>query len=307
MKEDLVILVNYNDMKRCCTKETEVMIKKRVIDLSILIFALGFLLFIIFPACRSAKKIQTAIAKKDTVVEQKIVAPDVDLKADSIRFINDVFARIERQHIDFNTFSAKVKVHYEGSDGKDYEFNAFIRMQKDKIIWVSINALLGLEAFRAIITPDSVKVVDKLQKVVQLRSVSYLKEITHIPFDFQTLQELIIGNPIYLDSNIVFYSKNENGVSLMSVGQLFKHYITVNGGDYTLKHSKLDDVDVLRARTCDLTYGDYEKKDTIRFSTYRKISVAEKSRLDIELDFKQFNFNDPLSFPFSIPKNYKRK
>jgi hypothetical protein len=260
-----------------------------------------------FSSCRSTKKIQTAISKKDTVIVEKTVPPDVDPRADSIRFINDVYARLQAQRIHFNTFSAKVKVNYEGSDGKDYEFNAFIRIQKDHMIWVSINALLGIEAFRAIITPDSVKVINKLDKIVQLRSVSYLKEVAHLPFDFNTLQELIVGNPIYLDSNIIFYNKNDNGISIMSVGQLFKNYITLNGNDYTLKHSKLDDVDVLRARTCDLTYGDYERRDTIRFSTYRKISVAEKSKLDIQLGFKQFNFNEPLSFPFSIPKNYKRK
>jgi hypothetical protein len=200
-----------------------------------------------------------------------------------------------------------MKVHYEGSDGKDYEFNAFLRLEKDKMIWVSINALLGIEAFRAVITPDSVKVLSKLDKVYQLRSVSYLQEITHLPFDFQTLQSLILGNPIYLDSNIVFYRKDDQGISLLGEGPLFRNYITLNKEDYSIKHSKLDDVDRLRARSCDLTYGDYEKKDGVLFSTYRKIAVAEKARLDIELTFKQYSFNEPLNFPFSIPKNYKQK
>ena len=93
----------------------------------------------------------------------------------------------------------------------------------------------------------------------------------------------------------------------MSVGQLFRNYVLLNGNDYTLKHSKLDDLDVLHARTCDFTFGDYERKDTILFSTYRKISVAERSKLDIQLVFKQFNFNEALSFPFNIPKNSKRE
>ncbi|MBS1599335.1 MAG: DUF4292 domain-containing protein [Bacteroidetes bacterium] len=230
-----------------------------------------------------------------------------DLKADSIKFIKDAYTRVQQHHIDFKTFSAKVKVNYEGADGKDYEFNAFLRMEKDHVIWISINALLGIEAFRAIITPDSVKVINKLEKTVSFRSVNYLKEIANFPFNFQTLQDLIVGNAIYIDSNILFYTKNENGISLMSVGQFFRNYILLNGNDYTLKHSKLDDIDVLKARTCDFTFGDYERKDTTLFSTYRKISVVEKSKLDIQLVFKQYNFNDALSFPFNIPKNYKRQ
>ena len=118
-----------------------------------------------------------------------------------------------------------------------------------------------------------------------------------------TLQDLLIGNPIYLDSNIIFYRKEPNVISLMSVGGLFKNYVTLNDGNYTIKHSKLDDIDVMQPRSCDLTYGDYIQN----FSTYRKISIAEKWKLDIEFVFKQYNFNENLSFPFTIPKNYKLK
>ena len=83
--------------------------------------------------------------------------------------------------------------------------------------------------------------------------------------------------------------------------------LTVSSVDYSLENSKLDDVDVNRARTCLVIYGDYEKKDNIRFSTFRKITVSEKSKLDIEMKYKQYDFNEELNFPFSIPKNYKRQ
>jgi hypothetical protein len=256
-------------------------------------------------SCRSAKKITTAISKKDTVLLKTDTAAVEDLQADSLKYIHQVFMHIRSNIIDCRTFSAKLKVHYEGSDGKDYEFNAFIRLQKDKIIWISINALLGIEAFRAYITPDSVKVLNKLDKIYQRRSVSYLQEISHLPFDFNTLQSIVLGNPIFLDSNILYYRKDVQGISVLSIGPVFRNYLTLNN-DLSLKHSKLDDVDQLQARSCDITYGDYEKVDTVFFSTYRKIAVAEKARLDVEMNFKNIRFNENLDFPFSIPKNYKR-
>jgi len=258
-----------------------------------------------FAACRSTKKIQKAIntPRKDTI--QQVVTDDP--RADSMQFINNAFGQVQKNKISFQSFSAKLKVNYEGSDGKGYDLTAFIRMKKDSIIWVRVDAILGIEAFRILITPDSVKILDKLKKQISFRSLNYLQDIARVPLDFKTIQDLLIGNPIYLDSNIVFYRKEEAGISLLSVGQLFKNYLTLNNNDYTLKHGKLDDVDVMRARTCDLTYGDYELRDSVHFSTYRKISIAEKSKLDIELTFKQYNFNDVLSFPFPIPKNYKKK
>jgi hypothetical protein len=96
-------------------------------------------------SCRSAKKITTAINKKDTVqVKTDTVTAVEDLHADSLKYIQQLYSHIQSGIIDCRTFSAKLKVHYESSDGKDYEFNAFIRLQKDKIIWISINALLAL-------------------------------------------------------------------------------------------------------------------------------------------------------------------
>ena len=259
-------------------------------------------------SCRSTKKITTAISKKDTVQIKKdttLVSPE-DLHQDSLKYIRQLYSHIQSNLISCQTFSAKMKVHYEGSDGKDYEFNAFIRLQKDKIIWISINAVLGIEAFRAVITPDSVKVLNKLDKVYQLRSVSYLQEISHLPFDFKTLQAILLGNPIYLDSNILFYRKDVQGISLLSVGTAYRNYLTLNN-DLSLKHSILDDVDPMQARSCDISYGQYEKTDSVSFSAYRKIVASEKGRLDVELSFTKYSFNENLNFPFTIPKNYKRK
>ncbi len=275
-------------------------------------WSFGLLVIIYFgigeSSCRSAKEITTAISKKDTVrtkTDTTLVTAE-DLHEDSLRIIRQLYNHIMAGRIDCQTFSAKVKVHYEGSDGKDYEFNAFVRMQKDKIIWISINALLGIEAFRAIITPDSVKVLNKLDKIYQLRSVSYLKEISHLPFDFKTLQAIMLGNPIYLDSNIRYYRKDAQGMSLLSVGPLYRNYLTLNN-DLSIKHSILDDVDPMQARSCDISYGQYEKADTVFFSTYRKIVASEKGRLDVEMIFNKYSFNENLNFPFTIPKNYKRK
>jgi Domain of unknown function (DUF4292) len=262
---------------------------------------------IIGVSCKSTKTITKAISKKDTVQKKADTATAEDLHRDSLLYIQQVYKHIQAGIINCKTFSAKLRVHYEGSDGKDYELTAFVRLEKDKRIWISVNAtLLGIEVFRVLITPDSAKVLNKVDKVYQLRSISYLQEISHLPFDFNVLQSVILGNPIFLDSNILYYRKDIQGISILSIGSVFRNSLTLNS-DYSIKHSKLDDVDPLKTRSCDITYGQYEKKDTILFSTYRQIAVAETTRLDVEMSFNRYSFNDNLEFPFSIPKNYKRK
>jgi hypothetical protein len=252
-------------------------------------------------SCRSTKKIQTAIAKKDTVVA---LPPDAK-KNDSSLKIMSALQGLKGNQINYTTFSAKVNVDYKSADGKNYDVNASIRMYKDSAIWLSANAILGIEAMRVLITKDSVKLLNKLEKTYTARSVDYLQEVTKLPLDLETLQNLIIGNPVFLDPNIVSYSLGDNTITMLSIGQLFKNLITLNQTDHTLMHSKLDDADISRNRTAELTYTDYETKKGFPFSTKRRITVAEKNRLDIRLDFKQYDFNQEVSFPFSVPKNYE--
>ena len=90
-------------------------------------------------------------------------------------------------------------------------------------------------------------------------------------------------------------------------GEYFKHLVTLDNTNFNLLHSKLDDVDAARNRTCDITLSGYDRSTGVAFSTQRNISVAERSKLDIKLDFKQYAFNQPITFPFNIPKNYKKQ
>ncbi|HLG40305.1 MAG TPA: DUF4292 domain-containing protein, partial [Chitinophagaceae bacterium] len=250
--------------------------------------------------CRPTRKIQNVITKRDSVV---VVAPPEKKGEDTAKIIKENFARLQTQKISFTTFSARMDVDYVGADGKKDKVNATLRMYKDSLIWISLTGLLGIEGLRAYITQDSIKVLNKLDKIYTARSVAYVQEVTGLPLDLSSMQDLIIGNPIFLDSNIVSFLRAGNTISILSIGEWFKNLITLNDG--IMHHSKLDDLDINRNRTCDLTYDDYENKKGVSFSSKRRITVSEKSKLDIKLDFKSYNFNEPLNFRFSVPRDYK--
>jgi hypothetical protein len=254
------------------------------------------LLVALLASCRSTRPIRSVIAKRDTTTT---TGP-----TDSARVVQSTLYTLTTNRIPFQTFSSKVKVDYRGSDGKNYDVNANIRMLRDSTIWISVNALLGIEALRALITADSVKLIDKLNKTYTARSISYLQDVTSLPLDLPTLQDLIIGNAVFIDSNVIGYSQSAGVVSLLMLGKLFKNLISMNAGDSTLMQSKLDDVNVSRNRTANLSYAGYENRNGRLFSTRRTISVSEKKKLDIQLDFKQYDFNGEVSFPFSVPKNF---
>lgn len=268
--------------------------------LLIIVVAITSLLY----SCHSAKKIQTPVVIKDTAVISIVELPADNRKADSIAFIKETYQKILANRISFTTFSGKIELDYKDGDGKNTNANAHVRMYRDSVIWLLLTGPLGIEGVRAYITKDSVKLLYKQEKVYTARSISSLQEITALPLSLSTLQDLLLGNPVFLDSNITSYSKTENSIMLKSYGTFFSNLLTVGETDKRLLNSRLEDADTATRRSCYLTYADYEAKEQVLFSTKRNINVTEKKKLSIKLDFKQYEFNETLSFPFSVPKNY---
>ena len=259
-------------------------------------------------SCRSTKKINTAIAIKDT--STAVIISTVP-KVDSVALKLGILKKIHTNRLNCEWFSAtKIKADYDDNSGDNNNFNVGIRMRKDSVIWVSLTKkVLGIdfEGLRIMATKDSVKILNKQDKEIKYRSIAYLQEVTKLPFDFNTLQDLILGNPIFFAENIVSYKNFDDKLQALSIGDLFKHLITVDTATNNILHSKLDDLDIIRNRTCDITFSEYENKNGKLFSSDRIITVTEKSRLDIHLNFKQYTFNEPQTFPFSIPKGYTVK
>lgn len=266
---------------------------------------------LVLAACRNTKpiqKIQTAIAKKDTS-ELVIVIRDSNIQysVDSSALLRQLYQKIQSNIIDFSTFSAKLKLDYTDQSGKSQGANAQIRLQKDSLMWVSLTGALGVEGFRAIITLDSVILMDKLEKTISRRSIASLQELTNLPVDFTALQDIIIGNPVYFTDNIVTYKNDGTQVTATSVGPYFKHLIDMDTLTGKINYSKLDDVEASRNRTCFIAFSDYITQQSKQFSTKREITVAEKSKLSVKIEYKQIAFGEVLSFPFNIPKSYKQK
>lgn len=256
-------------------------------------------------ACKPVKKVQTinaAISKKDTV--QTIVIKEAE-KVDSSAIVRDIMSKVVKKKIDFNTFNAKIKVDYEGQETSQ-KVTCYLSMKRDSAIFATISVPPIGVVMKVLVTKDSVFLVDTRKNTIQKRSFAYLQESTQIPFDFFTLQDILIGNPIFITSNIVSYKVSDKQLLVNMIGKVFKHLITLDKDDFKPTHSKLDDIDPLQNRTCDITFSEYQLKDGLHFATYRSVSVSQKSKLDIYLNFKDYKFNEPLNYAFSLPKNYKR-
>ncbi len=102
----------------------------------------------------------------------------------------------------FDWLGMKVDASFGTEDNSD-SFKATIRMRKDSAIWVSIVPALGIEMIRVMITPDSLKYLSKIpeNKFYYTGGFEEIGRLIGIEFDFEMLQDLLVGNAIALEKD----------------------------------------------------------------------------------------------------------
>ena len=108
-------------------------------------------------------------------------------------------------------YSAKADISMKTATEKR-SFKAHIRVVRDSAAWLSITPALGIEVARALLTLDSLKLIDKLHDSYWLGDTAQ----AHVKFGIQPslklLQEALLGLPIDLDTEEKYRSDREDGM-----------------------------------------------------------------------------------------------
>ena len=197
-------------------------------------------------------------------------------------------------------------MHYEGKDDKQ-DFTATIRMDKDKKIWVSIVALGLFEAARALITPDSIIVIDRLHKEVKMLAFKDAGKLLPVNVDFATLQSLLIGEALHVSTDRpTDASVLADGLMLAVKNDKYAQQLSYSK-DSTVRNQQLKVLGDKGAQI-DMQYGDYMVTGDKHFANNRIINIQDATGMyHIEMDFSRADFNQDLDFSFSVPTKYTRK
>jgi hypothetical protein len=246
----------------------------------------------------SARKHMVAI--KDTVatVTQPVVAP---AKSAAVN-VEPKLAPIRAQQVSFNTFSGKAKTNLN-INNNDYDCTLNIRISNNKKIWVSITAILGVEVARALITPDSIYLINKLQGVYLKKPFSYVYNYANKQVNYAMVQALLIGNAIpSLLNDSTRYAEANNNINLS--GNLKDVlYNVILGSDYRVTQTSLNNAG--QGQTLQLSYSNFMQSGSNKVPTQIGISsVAKNNKLQASMHYVKTEFNQPQDYPFNIPGDY---
>ena len=260
-------------------------------------------------SCTTFKKVQVikeALSKKDTSSVQLISEKS---KVDSSSIVKSIVDKLAQTKIDFTTMNARLKVDYESANNAD-NYIVNLSLVKDSAIYITIRGAMGVIGLKALVNKESVVLIYPLRKNknIERKSLSYLQEVLKIPFSFTTLQDLLIGNPIYMDkAKLVSYKVNNSKLEVGLIGDLFKNLIVLNEDHTKILQLKLDDIDITQHRTCAISYSNHVTVNQYQFPLNRELIISAQSRLEVHMEVKEFNFNEPLKYTFGVPRPGKRK
>lgn len=111
---------------------------------------------------------------------------------------------------DVRYYSAKAGVELKDSTGSK-NFKAHIRCAIDSAAWISVVPALGIEVARALLTTDSLKVMDKLGDKFWVGDTAQAKRKFGLAPDLSLFQQALLGMPIGLDPEEKYKSDREEG------------------------------------------------------------------------------------------------
>jgi hypothetical protein len=215
-------------------------------------------------------------------------------------------APLLQNEIAYSTFSGKAKMEYASKDGKK-EFTAFIRIRKDSTIWVNVTAAAGMVSVaRIYITPDSLFLLNHLQKEAYRMAVADAGKLLPIPVSFLLVQNLFIGN-LLQKGGTPKDATDFGGTWTVDVEDGgMRQQIAFNKADSTIRTVQMrSEDDAVQGM---MQYGTYENTNGRKFATERVLNITNAGEQHyLEMSFNKAEFDLPIDAPFSIPKNYQLK
>ena len=211
--------------------------------------------------------------------------------------------RLSSNEVQYNTLNERTVITYDdGSVAR--QFNGSIRIKQDSIIWMSLS-MFGFEGARALVTPDSFRLINKLENEYTVRGFSEVQNWLLFPVNYSMLQQIIAGGRMNITSRATATAKEDSSYVLYEENDQMAQTSWVNTENYTLRKILLKDK--LLKQDMTITFDAYNYSNSKPFSNKRTVVVNRGTEtIKLLMDVTRIVFNEELSYPFEVSEKLKR-
>jgi len=223
---------------------------------------------------------------------------------------------------DFSALAIKGDVEFN-SGNEEVSFNMHLRIKKDSAIWISVSPFLGIEVMRMLITPDSVKILDRLNNIYYSDKLEALKISFHANVDLDVLQSLIcasyitssiqdtlrslyVENPDYVLSTVQKRKDNRSDEQIAQLPFACDLWCT----NPTMRVKKMQMSEPANSRFVEAQYEDYRQSEAGIFPYRTTITAKDETTgkvATLKVIIGKIIASEEIEMPFSIPKKFEHR
>lgn len=206
-------------------------------------------------------------------------------------------------NINFGYLTAKGQLELE--DKGEFTSSGYsLRMKKDSIIWVSVLPGLGIEAARLKITQDSVYFMNRIHKEYAATDFTFLSKRFQVDVNFDVLQAIFLGNYHANGQEKVMNTGQMHHVQQLRPDLLLDYFI--NTSNHKLEQFIVQDQQ--SGNTINVKYSSFKNIGEIPFANIMAAQVIQKGQISVfTINHSKVTVTEEvLSFPFTVPADYKR-
>lgn len=206
---------------------------------------------------------------------------------------------------DIRRINVQGRIFLEGS-GQSVAATYNLIWVRDSVVWLNVKKF-GLEAIRALVTPDSVFVIYRLDKTYTAKGMESLQRQYSLPAGFDLLQSLLLAEAFFL-KDMPLVSEIKDGLHRLS-GANGRHAADyrIEEGNYRLRQETF--VQPQDARTLSVSFEKHKKNEQLGWFPYLRTVEAyspESGGVRLSIEFNEAEFNVPQNIRFEIPRHYER-
>lgn len=214
-----------------------------------------------------------------------------------------VVNQLAEQQPYYRTFTGRAKSNFTLNGEKRYDVTTNIRIVHGEAIWISVTAIMGVEAARVLITPDSVQIINRLNSEYLSRPFSFLQDFAGNSLDFTSLERLLVGDVVAPLAGRDVDVWQGNGGYRLEVQERDLQYTMSLDDHYWNTYTTI--ADSLRGQQLEVQYADRRVVDGNSFPHQMKMVITTPQlALNADLAYQRAIYDTEVELPFSIPSRY---
>lgn len=229
-----------------------------------------------------------------------------------------VMDQMHKNHSTFEWFTGKAKVDF--FDGKKKTpFTAQVRMKRDSIVWISISGSVGIEGARLLLSQDSVKYINRIDKTYFAGSYEFLSDLLQTEIDFNMIQSLLIAKDFsWMDSqnlkvrldNQVYQIESTNKRDLKKQSKMttfaipvYHQSLWISPESFKIQKIKIKEIGKV-GKKISASYSQYKlvKEQLVPYAM--SVEFDNEKGMNLDLIYSKISLNEAVGFPFSINEKY---